>query len=293
MYVATGDYPDVALAAYDRSTGYLVRRISVPAMPSVLRIGPDGLIWLAFYPGSNGGGDGIWLLSADLTRRSALDLNGNRYRGAATFELLPTGPDAALLATDQGVATVHFPTPGRPGRAALAWAAASAIPSMSRFGLPDALAEVAGQPVVRQVLAGPGKSTLSFVGHAQPVSHLPIASMAGQGSSLWATTYTTSALILLNAELQPVTPRFIRDSPLLAPATQVSTHGKTVWVIRSQPPYVACFRYNGRAGPVATIRTSGTPTGLAVTGQTVYVGTGVGVGTYVGVASYPVPAACR
>ncbi len=48
VYVAMGDYPDAALAAYDQATGHLVRRISVPALPSALRIGSDGLIWLAF-----------------------------------------------------------------------------------------------------------------------------------------------------------------------------------------------------------------------------------------------------
>ena len=101
------------------------------------------------------------------------------------------------------------------------------------------------------------------------------------------------ALILLDSELQPVTPRSVWASPLLAFATQVLTHGSTVWVIRSQPPYVACFRYNGQVGPIATIRTGGSPARLAVTGQTVYVGTAVGVGIAVGVASDPVPAACR
>jgi len=162
LYTATGDYPDAALAAYNRVTGLLVHQISVPAMPSALRIGPDGLIWLAFYPDQNGGGTGIWLLSPDPTRRSVLNLAVDRYHGAAIFAVLPTGPLSALLATDQGIATVRFPAPDSHGQPTLRWAPPSAIPSEPRFGLPTALTMVGGKVAARQQRSGAANSTLSF-----------------------------------------------------------------------------------------------------------------------------------
>ncbi|MGD0378239.1 MAG: hypothetical protein ABSB01_27170 [Streptosporangiaceae bacterium] len=226
IYVATGDHPGAELAAYDRTTGHLVGRISVPAVASAVRIGPGGRVWLAFYPDQSGGGTGIWLLSPDLSRRSVLNLGVARYHGAAPFDVLPTGPDSALLATDQGLATVRLPPPGSGGQAALRWAAPSAIPSMPRFGLPTRLDMVAGKTLVQQVHAGPANSTLSFAGHARPVSHLLIGSVVSQGDGLWGITGgPTGMLIRLNSRLRPITPRSVIRNPLLADPVQILTHG--------------------------------------------------------------------
>ena len=91
-------------------------KIGIPAPPSALRIGPDGSVWLAFYPDQNGGGTGVWRLSPNLTVRSGINLGTRRYFRAAPFDVLVTSADTAVLGTDHGLAVLHLPAPGQPGR---------------------------------------------------------------------------------------------------------------------------------------------------------------------------------
>jgi hypothetical protein len=121
LYVTSGDVPDAVLAAYDTQTGDLLRRVRLPALPASLRIGPSGEVWVSFYPSSAGGRSGIWELSPDLSIRYQVDLHDARYRRAAVFDVLPTGPRSILVAADQGFASIHVPALGRHGASTIRW----------------------------------------------------------------------------------------------------------------------------------------------------------------------------
>jgi hypothetical protein len=149
IYVAAGGgYPGEVLRVYDRATGRLVRSIRIPALPITLQVGPGGLVWLAFYPDSYGGATGVWLLSPDLKLRSGVNLGTRRYHGAAPHDVMLTGADTAVLATDYGLATLRLPPPGQPGRAALRWL--PRVPGSRRIqALPVQLAAFADRVAVR------------------------------------------------------------------------------------------------------------------------------------------------
>jgi hypothetical protein len=296
IYLAGGDYPTAVLAAYDRRTGRLIRRVSIPALPSALRIGPGGLIWLCFYPGSNGGGTGVWLLSPDLARRSGVDLAVRRYHGAAPFDVLPAGRDSAILATDSRLARVRLPLPGQPGSPRLTWLPLAAGADPIR-GLPVGLTSFAGRVVVR-LADDAGRTIITFAGRRPPIfSPGPsrgASSAAASASGLWVTTFARGGgqigqrLVRLDARLRPDTPASIRRSRLLAGAQQVVTLGGAVWAFLPWSPWLACFAdHGGRTGPVETLNTGYTPVSAAAVGDTIYV-----VGP-AGVASYRIPHQCR
>jgi len=303
IYVTAGDgNPGSVMFAYDRATGRLVRSIGIPAAASSLQVGPGGLVWLSFYPDSNGGGTGVWLLSPDLKARSGVNLGTRRYHGAAPFDVLLTGANTAVLATDYGLATLRLPSPGQPGAAALRWL--PRIPGSRRIqGLPVQVAAFAGRLAVMLESDG-GQELISFAGSRSaefiPKSADALGSVAASASGLWTTLsadngQTSLGLIRLDSRLRPSTPRTIRSDPVLRGAQQVVTLGSTVWVILSGPaPSLACFTdRGGHIGPVTKPDYRPEPAtnngvgSLAVVGHTLYV-----LGP-VAVASYPIPAACR
>lgn len=110
LYVATGDVPDAALTAYDRHTGRLVRSLPVPALPHALAVADAGSLWLSFYPSNHGGATGVWHLSTDLGRRSAVDVR-HGTTAVATFAVAALSGDRATLGTEWGVAEVTAPLP--------------------------------------------------------------------------------------------------------------------------------------------------------------------------------------
>lgn len=289
IYVAAGDHPGAALEAYSRATGHLVRKIGIPALPSALRIGPDGSVWLAFYPDQNGGGTGVWRLSPDLTLRSGINLGTRRYFGAAPFDVLVTSADTAVLGTDHGLAVLQLPAPGQPGQPALHWQRAS--PAV-RQGFPVKLFPLSGRVAVLWATDN-GRHAISFPGRARPVYRPGPGSTAAEGNGLWLTTSTPNGtpagtLTRLNQRLQVVTPRAITVNPVLAIPRQVWADGTTVWVLTARSRSLACFSYRGgHAGTLGVVRTSRPVSELAAAGDTVYVIDSTGA------ASYAIPATCR
>jgi hypothetical protein len=303
IYVTAGDgNPGSVMFAYDRATGRLVRSIAIPALASSLQVGPGGLVWLSFYPDSNGGGTGVWLLSPDLKARSGVNLGTKRYHGAAPFDVLLTGTNTAVLATDYGLATLRLPSPGQPGAPALHWL--PRVPGSRRIqGLPVQVAAFAGRLAVRVDSDG-GRQLISFAG-SRSAEFIPkpadaLSPVAASASGLWTTLSTDNGqtslgLIRLDNRLRLSTPRTIRSDPVLRGAQQVVTLGSTVWVTLSGPaPSLACFiDRGGHIGPVTKSdyrpepATNNGAGGLAAVGHTLYV-----LGP-IAVASYPIPGACR
>jgi hypothetical protein len=295
LYVAT-DYagnPPYALSAYDRATGVLIGRVGVPAMPAALHTGPGGSVWLAFYPDQNDGPAATWLLNADLSRHSSY--------GGAQFDLLPTGRDTALLASQYRLTELSMPSPG------------SAAHPVTR---PDPSGAINGRFAVVGLTAIDGRVAARVIDGAGRFSHLVIAgqpqvSFGGGNSSLvgsvtaedrgiWATTssggnQSVGPLVRLSPSLRVITPRAVRASPVFRRSEQVWSHGSTVWVTSAAAGHqLVCFSYRNRMGPVSTIRVPGQPAALAAAGNTIYVSFTSGVvGATSDILAYPVPAVCR
>ena len=295
LYVTT-DYagnPPYALSAYDRVTGTLIGRVRVPAMPAALHTGPGGSVWLSFYPDQNDGPSATWLLNADLSRHSTY--------GGAQFDLLPTGPRKALLATQYGLTELRMPPPGTARRAV-----ARADPSEKidgRFAVVG-LTAIGGR-VAARVTDGAGRySHLVIAGRPQVrygggTSTLVDDTTAEDGG-IWATTSSDvgpdyGPLVRLGPSLQVITPRAVSANPILSRSEQVWSHGSTVWVATAAARHrLVCFSYRGRAGPLATMRVPGQPAVLAAAGDTVYVSFSTGVADATSdIRAYPVPAGCR
>ena len=289
IYVATGDHPGAALNAYSRATGRLVRRVGIPAMPRALRIGPDGSVWVAFYPDQNGGGTGVWRLSPDLAKRSVINLGTRRYLGAAPFDVLVTSADTAVLGTDHGLAALRLPAPGQPGRAILRWRRAS--PAV-RQGFPTELFPLSGRIAVLWVTDS-GRHAISFAGRAHPVYRARASYIAAESNGLWLITSKlsgapTGPLVRLDRGLHVATPRAVTENPILTHPAQVWAEGTAVWILTAGSGSVACFSYRGgHLGPVGIVRTALPVSALAASGGAVYVLNSIGV------ATYAIPAACR
>jgi hypothetical protein len=296
LYLATdnaGD-PPYALTAYDRLTGRLIRRVSIPAMPEALRTGPGGSVWLTFSPDQGGGPLGIWLLSPDLGRHSAL------YRYGPP-DIAPTGSDTAVAATSPGLTIVRMPPPGTRGHATAYPDGAGAI---GRKWAVSALTAVNGR-IAAQVTNGYGMHSHLVIAGDPRLSYGGAASqqvgfITAQDNGLWATTSSDSApnvgpLIRLSPALRPITPAGVRTNPIFRRSEQVWSHGDAVWVASASPGHhLVCFTYRGRMGPVATIGLHGQPSALAIAGNTVYVSLASAVvGITSDVFGYTVPASCR
>jgi hypothetical protein len=291
LYVAAsnGGNRPYTLAAYDRVTGRLVRRLGVPAEPSALRPGPGGSIWLAFYANQNGGPSGIWLLNADLSRRS----DWNRM---AVTDVLPTGPRTALLPTQYGLTELRMPPPGAPGRAIVSADPAGKVDG--RFAISRLAA--AGGTVTALVTDGYGLGAHLVIAGQPTVSYggasAVIGSVAAEDGGFWAAISAQSApytgpLIRLGQGLRVSTPPAVGGDPVLRLAANVWSAGNTVWVSSSARGHpLVCFAYRGSAGPVRTVRVPGQPVLLAATARALYVSLGIGDRRLRG---YAVPAACR
>lgn len=295
LYVAAsrdGD-PPYTLTAYDRNSGRLVRRVRVPAEPRGLLAGPGGRVWLTFYADQNGGPSGIWLLNADLSRRSS-------YNDLATSDLLPTGRRTALLPTQYGLSELRMASPGARGRAVVTADPAGQVDG--RFAISRLTA--AGGTVAALVTNEAGLSPRLVIAGQTRISYgggpsTDIGSVAGQGGGFWATISSqnvpyTGPLIRLSTGLR-VRTQAVGDDPALRHAASVWSAGPTVWVSSSQSRHpLVCFAYRGSAGPVRTVLVPRPPELLAAAGRDVYVGHETGqTSSRSVILGYPVPAACR
>jgi hypothetical protein len=295
LYIATeyaGD-PPYQLSAYDRETGRLIRRVSVPSEPAALQVGPGGSVWLTFYADQNGGPTGTWLLSANLARRSAA-----RFGSA---DVLPTGSDTALLASQHALTAITMPPPGTAGQVTAHADPADKINGQLAVGT---LTPIAGR-VAAQVTDGDGghshlviagQPALTFGGRPDQ----QVGYVAAEDDGLWVTTGTNSdpnvgPLARLSPALRVITPPAVKTNPILRQSEQVWTEARTVWVATAAPHRaLLCFTYRGRVGPIATIPLRGEPIGLATVGDTAYVTLATGtVGVTSGVLGFAIPRACR
>lgn len=292
LYVAAGDFPHATLSAFDRVTGRLIRRIGVPGHPGALHVGPGGLVWLTFGADTAGARSGLWLLSPDLSQRSTL---GPRAVSSIDLsDVLPIGPADAVVVY-HGLAGLHLPPPGQQGRATLRRIAATPAAHLVTGGpFIVAIVRLAGHYAAlvehnlryRVVLAGRSHPVFD------PGPGVTINSVASGGNGLWITTGPQtggpSAVIRLNAQLRPATPRSVGRNPDLAFPERVWAAGDTVVVstdVGSRP--LACFRFhNGGAGPVTIIPARLPPEDLAVAGRTLYAADARGV------VAYHLPPAC-
>jgi hypothetical protein len=302
LYVLAGEdgEPGSALSAYDRATGRLIHRVSIPAAPSALAVGPGGLVWLSFYPDQNGGPSGTWLLSPDLRLRSS-DPN------VAQSPIVPVSRTTAFAVTQYGLVTVRMPAPGQPGHASQQVDPGTSI-GPGQNTAPGVWAGMLDGRLVAQVTNGYGfDSHLVIAGqpsHTFGGSTLYQAgSVTSTGSSLWVEMFavrnsyadSSGPLVRLNGQLRPTTPESVRSSAVLTRTENVWSAGNTVWAATAAPGHsLVCFAAGSQIGPVTTLPVSGQVAALAATPDTVYVTTTPRhTDDNFSVTSYPVPGACH
>jgi hypothetical protein len=286
------------VAAYDRRTGKLVRRVSVPGSPTWLAVARGGLVWVGVVGDSSP--NAVLLLSPDLARRATV-------RSVGPSPLVPTSRQVALTPSQYGMLEVRMPAPGRPGLASLRQEPDSTLgPGLNTAagtwaGLLD------GQVAVQVtngygydshlVIAGePGKT---FGGDLQH----QVGAVTSTGKSLWVqlfairNSYAASSgpLVRIDGQLQATTPKFVQNSVVLAKTEDVWSTGDTIWAATGVRGHsLVCFASGSNAGPVITVLPLGSVASVVGSTSTVYVTTvqGDSAGPSV-VTSYPVPAGCR
>lgn len=302
LYALIGppDGEGVRLAAYDRTTGRLVREVSVPgAGGSALAVGPGGLVWLSFAASNSGGPIGTWLLSPDLQLHSGIGVGG-------AYVLLPVSRTAALIPNQNGLVVVRLALPGRPGRSTARLQPGSSLGQPLNTA-PGGSAAMLGGRIVVQVTNGQGfDSRLVVAGHPQITfggrATNQVGFAADIGDSLWVTTYAvhgqyaigSGQLVRLDSMLRPTTPRAILDSSILARTVEVWAAGDTVFAATAEPHHaLVCFAAGGRIGAVISLPAPGPVTALTASGSTVYVTSTPRDAASGTMTSYQIPAACR
>jgi len=293
LYLATDSFggPPYAIAAYSGATGRLIRRVTIPAEPATVAVGPGHSVWLTLSPNQWGGPCGTWLFAAGLDRRSSASL---------CSVVLPTGPTTALTGDvlPGWVGTLALPPPGQPGRATVEPSA-----KIGNWAV-DSLARV-GSYVAAFLSNDTGDGHLVIIGQRglsiRGVRGLPLQSEAGHAGSLWVTTASPTKdpsagpLVRLDAHLRPTTPQAILANPALQQSEHVWSDGNTIWVATSSPAHrLVCFTDGAELGRFGTIRVPGDVSAFAAAGHTVYVPHSM-MPTVVGmweVLSYPIPRQC-
>jgi hypothetical protein len=309
LYAETGPKNGPSsVAAYDRASGRLVRRIVFPKADELeLYTGPGGSVWVVVGQLGYFGQRPVktWLLSPDLRLRSI----GPKV--ASTF-LVPVSRTTALIPVAGGLLKLTMPPPGRPGHpteelepgtdlghgvmtTGLGWA--NVLDGRVAVDLPDNdgydyHVVIAGHPGIKY-------------GNANTPQPAAIA-----GDSLWFANGLGRPLVRLNGQLKPTTPGFVTADPVLkhVGAADIFTGAGlwsvdgTIWVaslnvthsLVSARHSLMCFPAQSHDGPVVTMSVHGYVWELAEAGQTVYLTTSRSLnGTPTSVTSYPVPAACR
>jgi hypothetical protein len=300
VYVLGGQ--NSLLTAYDRATGMLVRRVTLPANATALAVGPGGLVWVAFSSDQSGGPVGFWLLNPDLVMHSAA-------AGIVTYAIVPTSRNSAWVTGQHDLMRLQMPGPGQFGRASLRPMADTSLGSNAAtrpgswagiVGSRDAvLVSAGGGYDARLVIAGEPRATYGGAPRTQ------VSAAASTGAALWVTTYAQhngeasleGPLVRLNSRLQPTTPPGITASTALNRSEAVWSDGGTVWVATGvQGHALVCLTASGaRTGPIETVPVRGEVMALAATARTVYVYAQYPPGEYAPtpVTAYPVPAGCR
>jgi hypothetical protein len=287
------------LAAYDRSSGKLIRQVTAPSEPSALAVGPGDLVWLAFYANQNGGPTGTWLLSPDLRRRS--------YSNLAESVIVPVSRTTAFTVTQYGLVTVRMPLPGHPGRASQHLDRGTSV-GPSRNTAAGVWAGWLDGRIVTQVTNGYGlESHLVIAGEPDRVfggsQQHEVGAVTSTGSSLWVQLFAvkdnnaaaSGPLIRLDGQLRVTTPAFVRSSSVLTRSEGVWSEGGIIWVASAARGHsLVCFAAGRPTGPVTTVMARGSVTAVASVGDIVYVGLQTdGTGQTATVVRYRVPATCR
>ncbi len=232
LYVAT-EVPD-SLAGYDLATGKLIRRIVLPTGLATLTVGPGGLVWLGFGPVGLAKPAKVWLLSADLLRRSAGPVDDAQT-------IVPTGPTTAWTVSRRGLVALALPSPGDPGRGTQRLEPGTGLGLVTNVevaGPAEAVGgnvavEVSGKTFIGGLVIA-GRPAVRFGGDKQT----QIYRMTSGGDSLWAVTIprydvafpTYGQLIRLNAQLKPTTPTSVADNPAFAKIGGITYEGGALWV---------------------------------------------------------------
>jgi hypothetical protein len=289
LYVAT-QMPD-RLAAYDLATGKLIRRIMLPTGLATLRVGPGGLVWLGFGPVGLAKPARVWLLSADLLRRSA-----GPVEDAQT--IVPTGRTTAWTVSPRGLVALALPSPGNPGRGTQRVEPGTGLGPRTNVevaGPAEAVGgnvavEVSGKAFIGGLVIA-GHPAIRFGGGKQT----QIYRMTSGGDSLWAVTIprydvafpTYGQLIRLNAQLKPTTPASVTtDNPAFATIGGIAYEGGALWVWTGSTGL-----YCVAADRVTQLPYFGWPD--VVISGTAYFATVQGDNQGWLITSKPVPAACR
>jgi hypothetical protein len=276
------------LAAYNRFSGRLIRKITVPLEYGTgTMAGPGGSVWMVAGP--FGRPVTLRLYSPDLRLRSI----GPYVQSTL---MVPVGPTTALVPVARGLLEIRInPIDGSHwtdhllpgtglGRGAmitgLGWAVG--LDGRVAVNLPDNRAHdyyvvIAGHPSLRYT------------------NHNSEQGAAVAGDSLWLATGYNGPLVRLNSQLKPTTPGFVTGDPVLQKVMDVWSADGTVWVATQKAGHsLVCFAANSQDGPVVTVAVHGFVHGLADVGRTVYVeSTRTLTGNPRTITSYPVPAACR
>jgi hypothetical protein len=319
LYVMSGqaDSSQIGtLALYDRTSGRLVRTASQPATAVAFALGPGGLIWLEYMGSGAHARTGIWLLSPDLLRHSAL-------AGGLGKVIVPASQTTAWIPGQRGLYRVSLPAPGRTGRSTEVLQPGTGV-GVPQNTAPGSWAGLFDSHVVVQVTDGGGLNSHLVIAGQPAVTfggspQTQILSAASTGSSLWVSTFAIrngdaslqGPLVRLNAHLQPTTPAWVTANPALARSEGVWSDGSTVWVatgVKGHP--LVCFTAGSQSGPVTAVPLDldhgdvaaqrergaggGEVTAVAATTDRVYVTAERVPGSPPDtVTSYPVPAACR
>jgi hypothetical protein len=281
----------LALAAYDRANGRLVRRIVFPKadLPEMY-IGPAGSVWVLVGPVGNFGPVRTWLLSPDLLLRST----GPKVQ--STF-ILPVSRTTALIPVAGGLLKLTMPAPGGPGRATQHLEPGTSL-GRSVMTLGSGWAKMLDGRVAVDLPDSDGYDYhVVIAGHASiryGSQELPQAATV-DGGSLWFANGPNRPLVRLNGQLELTTPGFVTADPALHKVSAVWSAGGTIWAAnQTARNSLVCFPAQSQDGPVVTVPVHGFVWGLATAGRTVYLMTTRSLnGTPRAITSYPVPAACR
>ena len=298
QYVYLASSQRSLVAAYNRATGKMVRRVRVHGSPTWLAVGPGRLVWVGIV--GDRSPNMILLLSPDLGRRATAGSPGSG-------PLVPTSRQTALTAAPYGVLDVRMPAPGQSGVASVRQESDSRLgPGLTTapgnwVGLLDGrvAVQVTNGYGYGSHLVIAGEPGVTFGGDPQQ----QVGAVAKAGDSLWAQTFAITnsrvalwgPLVRLDGQLRATTPVFIQRNPVLARSENVWSAGSAVWVSTGAPGHaLVCFAARSGAGPVITVLAGGRVAAVAATSGTAYVTTVTGVsrGRSV-VTSYPIPAACR
>jgi hypothetical protein len=245
LYVASGDVPDASLSAYNSVTGRRIGTAHLPSRPNAVAIGPNGDVWVVFYPSNLGGPSGVSEFSADLARDATMNTNDS-YLGTANFDVLPTGPNTALMATDRGLVRVRLPRHSHDAAVEANRRNARVDESFAtRFGVSTRLAALPDGNVA-VLIANDGGGARVVLLHGAGRFEGRSVTMAASPDGLWLTSGSRRVrLTLLNSALVPQSASVaISGDAERSGAVSVWTSGQTVWAETAGPRVeLYCFKF--------------------------------------------------